>query len=85
MLTAIEETNGLGVHSVFTCPDCGGNMWRIQDGELIRYRCYTGHAYTESQLLTNQTENIERTLWIALRMMEERKKLLENIPAQGAE
>jgi two-component system, chemotaxis family, protein-glutamate methylesterase/glutaminase len=81
MLTGIDETRKLGLQSVFTCPDCGGTMWHIHDKELSRFRCFTGHAYSEATLLKKQSQNIETTLWIALRLMEERKKMLEKFPA----
>jgi two-component system chemotaxis response regulator CheB len=47
--------------------------------EVVRYRCHTGHSYTEKALLTSQTEKIEETLWVSLRMLEERKNLLNNL------
>jgi two-component system chemotaxis response regulator CheB len=81
MLTGIDETRKLGLQSVFTCPDCGGTMWHIKDKELSRFRCFTGHAFSEATLLEKQGKNIESTLWIALRLMEERKKMLDKYPA----
>lgn len=72
----IEGIDELGDRSVFSCPDCGGGLWEIQNGELLRYRCHIGHAYTAKDLMMRQEEQLEGTLWIALRMMEERKQLL---------
>jgi two-component system chemotaxis response regulator CheB len=46
---------------------------------LFRYRCHTGHSFTAKALLTSQTEKIEETLWVSLRMFEERKNLLNNL------
>src|SRR5262249_52555810 len=31
-----------GPPSGFTCPECGGALWELQNGELIRYRCHVG-------------------------------------------
>lgn len=45
----------------------------------MRYRCHTGHAYTSAVLLAEQTHKIEETMWIALRMFEERRNLLATI------
>jgi two-component system chemotaxis response regulator CheB len=81
MLTDIKDTQKLGMQSLYTCPECGGTLFHVQDGKLSRYRCFTGHVYSEANLLHNQERNINSTLWIALRLMEERKKLLEKIPA----
>jgi two-component system chemotaxis response regulator CheB len=63
-------------HSFYTCPDCGGGLWEIKDEGVTRYRCHIGHTYSEDGLLNSQEDKIEETLWIALRMMEERRHLL---------
>jgi two-component system, chemotaxis family, protein-glutamate methylesterase/glutaminase len=36
---SIEKMDWLGQRSVLTCPDCGGIMWEIKEGDLSRYRC----------------------------------------------
>lgn len=72
----IEQILPLGEQSEFTCPDCGGVMWEMKDDGLIRYRCHTGHVFNQDELLIRQTKALEDTLWIALRMMEERRSLL---------
>jgi two-component system chemotaxis response regulator CheB len=50
-----------------------------------RYRCHTGHSFTAAALLTSQTEKIEETLWVSLRMFEERKNLLNNMAENEAD
>ena len=75
-VTAVEN---LGEQVPFNCPNCGGVLWKIQKGNLLRYRCHTGHAFTADVLLAEQTRNIEETLWVALRMFEERKNLLNTM------
>ena len=75
-----EEVEQLGQHSIYACPDCGGNLWQISDKENIkRYRCHIGHSYTQRDLLIKQGEALETTLWISLRIMEERRNLLNEI------
>jgi two-component system, chemotaxis family, protein-glutamate methylesterase/glutaminase len=69
----------LGENSVYSCPDCGGNLWRIHHNGNDRYRCHTGHTYTERQLLLKQVDSLETTLWTAMRMMEERRHLVQKI------
>ena len=71
----------LGDHSIFACPDCGGGLWNInKDGEgkgkIDRYRCHIGHSYSEKDLMSKQGEIFESTLWVALRILEERRNLL---------
>lgn len=75
----IENVSELGERSVYSCPDCGGALWEIQQGNIIRYRCHTGHMYNANELLDRQNEELENTFWIALRFMDERKNLLERL------
>lgn len=80
----IEAIESLADTSVFACPDCGGNLWKMKDASIKRYRCHIGHAYTERDLAVKQTEIAGNTLWVALRMMEERKHLLKKMEGQYA-
>lgn len=75
----IEEIESIADTSVFACPDCGGNLWEMKDDNIKRYRCHIGHAYTQRDLVVKQTEVAGNTLWVALRMMEERKHLLKKM------
>ncbi|MEX0685582.1 MAG: chemotaxis protein CheB [Balneolales bacterium] len=81
MATGIDAVSQLKSEtSVLACPDCGGSLWKVNaDGNNNRYRCHIGHAYTEEDLVFRQAYGIESTLWVALRMMEERKHLLSNM------
>lgn len=79
VLSDIPAVNALGDQVPFNCPGCGGVLWQIDKGSSLRYRCYTGHAYTAASLLAEQTMKIEETMWTALRMFEERRNLLTTI------
>jgi two-component system chemotaxis response regulator CheB len=68
---------------VYSCPECNGPMTEFKDGNLIRYRCITGHAYTQSSLLSQQTEVFEAALFAALRILEERANLLNRLSAEN--
>lgn len=61
--------------SVFGCPDCGGVLWQVNEGNLERFRCRTGHAYSEEALYIAQAENVESALWTALRALSESAEL----------
>jgi len=69
----------LGKLSPFTCPECHGILLQIQDGELIRFRCHTGHAYSINSLLDDVTESVEISLWNALRAMDENLLVLRHL------
>jgi two-component system chemotaxis response regulator CheB len=79
MTSGIEEMEKIATHSNYTCPDCGGGLWEIKYDPARRYRCHTGHVYTEKLLLEKQSEEMEESLWASIRMMEERRNLLNNI------
>jgi two-component system, chemotaxis family, protein-glutamate methylesterase/glutaminase len=48
--TGMKGMEILGERSVLACPDCHGVLWEIKDGDLTRYRCHIGHAYTDEAL-----------------------------------
>lgn len=60
-----------GVPSVFTCPDCSGTLFLIQDSGIVRYRCRIGHVYSPESMMEAQEENVERSMWTATRALEE--------------
>lgn len=63
----------------FTCPECHGVLVRLIEGEFIRFRCHTGHAYTASTLLADLSKSVEETLWQSMRGLEETTLLLKQI------
>ncbi|HEX2535627.1 MAG TPA: chemotaxis protein CheB [Chitinophagaceae bacterium] len=83
MATGMDKTEKLGDLSPLTCPDCGGVLHEVKYDAIPRFKCHTGHSYSEDDLNHRQTENIESTLWIALRMMEERRFLLLKLATQN--
>lgn len=83
VLSDLPSVEALGHQVPFNCPDCGGVLWQIDDGDLVRFRCHTGHAFTSAALLTVQSAKIEETLWTALRMFEERQNLMSSMQARA--
>jgi two-component system, chemotaxis family, protein-glutamate methylesterase/glutaminase len=79
----IEQMEKLGNRSVLACPDCHGVLWEIHDGELIRYRCHVGHAYTEEALELSLQDDLSRALGSALRALEDRTRLLRQMERQA--
>jgi two-component system chemotaxis response regulator CheB len=76
MISGIDQLEQIGKQSEFMCPDCGGGLWKIAHDGTQRYRCYTGHVYTENILNEKLSEDIEESLWISIRIMEEKRNLL---------
>lgn len=78
-----EEDSGLelgimklGDLSPFTCPECHGVLLQLKEGNLIRFRCHTGHAYSLNSLLAEVTQSIEETLWDGIRTIEASEMLM---------
>jgi two-component system chemotaxis response regulator CheB len=65
--------------SNYTCPDCQGVLLQMREGNHLRFRCHTGHAYSAESLLAQTSETIEDTLWSAIRALEERILLLRQL------
>jgi two-component system chemotaxis response regulator CheB len=69
----------LGEPSAFTCPECHGTLLQLKEGEMMRFRCHTGHAYSASSLLAELTESVEETLWSAVRSIQESAMLMRHL------
>jgi two-component system chemotaxis response regulator CheB len=65
--------------SVYTCPECHGTLWEIDEDEVLRFRCRVGHSYTAETMLEDQTDSLERALWAAVRGLEERADIARRI------
>jgi two-component system chemotaxis response regulator CheB len=70
-----------GVESGLTCPECSGILREVHEGDLLRFRCRVGHAYTSHTMLEAQGDAIERALWVAVRHLEERTLLIRKLAA----
>jgi two-component system chemotaxis response regulator CheB len=69
--------------STFTCPECHGVLWEVK-GDPPQFRCRVGHSYSVSRLLELQDDGVERSLWAAIRAMEESGSLARRL-AEDAE
>jgi two-component system chemotaxis response regulator CheB len=78
-MKTIEDENRPGNPSQFACPDCGGVLWEMNEGEVLRFRCRVGHAYTASSLDMEQTHAVENAVWAALRALEEGASLAKRM------
>lgn len=75
----------LGRPSPSTCPACHGALVEIREGNIARYRCHTGHAFSLRTLLEETEVAIERSLWNTVRVIEERSFLLRTMERQARE
>lgn len=83
IVSDIDQLSKLGNHSNYTCPDCGGGLYQVKNEPILRYRCHTGHVYTADTLLDKQNEQLEESVWVSIRMLEERRNLLLQMAGKG--
>lgn len=74
-----------GEPSAFSCPDCGGVLWQIEDGEFTRFRCRVGHAYSPESMLGAQGDVLEEALWTAMKTLDETARLAKRLAAAERE
>ncbi|ORC51757.1 chemotaxis protein CheB [Paraburkholderia terricola] len=77
------DLDAIGKRSALTCPECGGILWRLDDGEPLRFRCHTGHAFSELSLAHAQKDGTEDALWASIRRLQERVVLLREALAHS--
>jgi two-component system chemotaxis response regulator CheB len=70
-----EMLDRYGAPSGLTCPDCGGALWEVQEGRLVRYQCHVGHQYAVDSLDAEQRGAVDTALWSAVRVLEEQSEL----------
>ena len=83
--TEVRDMNQLyGRPSGLTCPDCGGALWEVQDGRVLRYQCHVGHQYAPENLEAGQRDAIDSALWSAVRVLEEHVELKTRMSNRAA-
>lgn len=85
MTSTIDDLKEIADKSDFVCPDCGGGLYAVKNDPAHRYRCYTGHVYTEQLLQDIQGLHLEESVWVSIRMLEERYNLLLLVADHAAE
>jgi two-component system chemotaxis response regulator CheB len=69
----------IGELTPFTCPECHGVLVRLKEDRMTRYRCHTGHGYSDSALLGAVTQSTGEHLWQVMRSFEEAVMLVEHM------
>jgi two-component system, chemotaxis family, protein-glutamate methylesterase/glutaminase len=60
-----------GTRAEVVCPICDGVLTEAQPGVFQHFRCHVGHSFSLESLVREQSEELERTLWAAVRVLEE--------------
>jgi two-component system chemotaxis response regulator CheB len=71
------------VPSGLSCPDCYGVLFELPGRPAPRFRCRVGHAWTGEALALGQSDGVDAALWTALRTLEERVALLNELAAHA--
>lgn len=80
---SMSQLDRMGERSLLACPDCHGVMWEIKEGDLTRYRCHVGHAYTAELMSLALDETLRRALSSGLRALDERIALARKLHDQS--
>lgn len=73
-----------GTPAGYSCPDCKGTLYELDDRDILRFRCRVGHAWSADALVTARDDEFGDALWTALRALEEQVSLTWRL-AQRAE
>ena len=80
---AVTEANTeAGRVTAFTCPECNGTLWEVEEGGLVKLRCRVGHAYTEDGYAHEKGVRLEAALWTALTAVVERADFSRRLAAR---
>ncbi|MBD0320148.1 MAG: chemotaxis protein CheB [Gemmatimonadetes bacterium] len=86
---ALESDDRPGVPAPYSCPECHGTLFEIEEGAVMRYRCRVGHGYSVETLLAHQGHAVESALWTAMLALKERaalsRKMAERLRARGGD
>jgi two-component system, chemotaxis family, protein-glutamate methylesterase/glutaminase len=63
----------------FTCPECNGPLYQTEDGPPGEVKCLIGHRFSPEGLSEAHKEALERTILTALRMINERIAIHQNL------
>lgn len=84
MKSADFNLDDIGRRSLFSCPECNGALWELEEG-VLQYRCHVGHMYSGEGLSEAQSLTVEQSLWSALRALKESAALDERLAARASE
>jgi two-component system chemotaxis response regulator CheB len=79
----MEIDEQLGSKSPFTCPECDGVLWQMNDQQVLRFRCHVGHAVTAEAMLDAKNKSADAILWRLLRTHEERAAIAKKLASDA--
>lgn len=61
------------------CPECGGGMRSVTNGNAVHFICHTGHSYSPTSFMAARDDTVESAVWTALSAMQEKATVLEDL------
>jgi two-component system, chemotaxis family, protein-glutamate methylesterase/glutaminase len=80
-----RDPKATGEPSLYSCPDCGGVLFEMDEAGWLHYRCRVGHGYTAKSLSVQQQTALDGALWAALRALEESASLSRRMARNARE
>ena len=77
-----QDRRRSGTSTIYTCPECGGVLWQMEEHGLSHFQCHVGHAYSPSNMLLQKSQALESLLWAAARTLTEKATLTRQRLAQ---
>lgn len=77
--SVLDRDERPGMLTAFSCPECQGPIWETRSGQLPRFRCRVGHAFTAETMVEGQAENVENSMWVAVNTLEESAQLYDHL------
>jgi two-component system chemotaxis response regulator CheB len=74
-----EEVSAEDEPPGFTCPDCGGAVMAVRNGNNVQLRCHVGHKFSLQSFTEAHADALERALWVALRRLNEQRAIQEQL------
>jgi two-component system, chemotaxis family, protein-glutamate methylesterase/glutaminase len=78
-MTLKEMEQKYGHPSGMICPECNGPIWETAEGKVTQFRCLVGHAYSPESFVAEEGVAVERSLWVAVKTLQERASLLRRL------
>jgi len=77
------EMNEFDRPVTFSCPECGGALRINRKSGFHEYGCHVGHRFGARDLLEAQSEGVERSIYVAFRMLNEQAEFARRMIASA--
>lgn len=69
---------------LFVCPECHGPLREVEEVGLLQFRCRVGHIFSPESLEAEKDMDIERSLFVALQVVEDGAGLARRMARRAA-